>query len=132
MELIGCGERTVLTLLMKKFGRACEYKTQMLLKDLVAPELVDSLSNRQMKESVDIVVYPLFNKPIVFRVQDEHHNTTRMSVIDDVQSYILQNEGYDVVDILNYECPEIWNEKVNDKSKKELEDAINIYMGSSD
>lgn len=128
VEIIGCGERTVLTLLMKKFGVVCEYKTQMLLKDLVTPEYVDVLSDRQMKESIDIVVYLPFNKPLAIRVQDEHHNTTRMSVIDEVQRYILESEGYIVVDILNYECPEIWKEKANDKSMKELNDSLDVEL----
>lgn len=120
LEIIGHGERAALVILREMFGNACEYETQLLLRDLVTREYEDTFSERQKKETIDIVVYPLLTKPIAVRIQDKHHSTQRMGVIDNIQNFMLEWNGYRVVDIWHYECPELWKDKVNDISRKEV------------
>jgi hypothetical protein len=121
VEIIGQGERASLKILKEKFGEFSEYKTQMLLRDMVTREYEDTFSQRQMKETIDIVVYPLITKPIAVRIQDKHHSTQRMGVIDNIQKQMLLWNGYGVADIWYYECPELWKDNINIKSRQEFD-----------
>ena len=71
-EIIGNGEVTALSILKKEYGKSIEYSIQVPFKDLMSYEFKDGLSERQMKESVDIVLYTLFDT-VCIRVQGKDH-----------------------------------------------------------
>ena len=119
--IIGKGEETALDLLMQLFPDK-EVKIQVPFKDLLHGEWVDTVTERQEKETLDIVV---FTDPIiVIRVQDPHHNGRITSARDLVQRKTLEWNGHRVVDLQHYECTEIMKERINDKSMKELLEAL--------
>lgn len=119
--IIGRGEETALDLLMQLFPDK-EVKIQVPFKDLLHGEWVDTVTERQEKETLDIVV---FTDPIiVIRVQDPHHNGRITSARDLVQRKTLEWNGHRVVDLQHYECTEIMKERINDKSMKELLEAL--------
>ena len=97
MEIIGQGEVAALEIIKDMFGNSCEYLTQVKLSDMVTPEYLETFSDRQLKETIDIVVVTVF-ECLAIRVQ--------------------------VIDIWHYECKELWKDKVNEKSRLELENAI--------
>ena len=119
--IIGKGEETALDLLMQLFPDK-EIKIQVPFKDLLHGEWVDTVTERQEKETLDIVV---FTDPIiVIRVQDPHHNGRITSARDLVQRKTLEWNGHRVVDLQHYECTEIMKERINDKSMKELLESL--------
>jgi len=123
MEIIGQGEVATLEIVKEMFGNSSEYLTQVKLSDMVAPEYLETFSDRQLKETIDIVVVTLFEY-IAIRVQDKHHTSARMATIDNIQKLMLEWNGWKVVDIWHYECKELWKDKVNKRSRLELENAI--------
>ncbi len=123
MELIGQGEVAALEIIKDMFGNSCEYLTQVKLSDMVTPEYLDTFSDRQLKETIDIVVDTGFQY-LAIRVQDKHHASARMATIDNIQKKMLEWNGWKVIDIWHYECKELWKDKVNEKSRLELENAI--------
>ncbi len=123
MELIGQGEVAALEIIKDMFGNSCEYLTQVKLSDMVTPEYLDTFSDRQLKETIDIVVDTGFQY-LAIRVQDKHHASARMATIDNIQKLMLEWNGWKVIDIWHYECKELWKDKVNEKSRLELENAI--------
>jgi hypothetical protein len=123
MEIIGQGEVATLEIVKEMFGNSSEYLTQVKLSDMVAPEYLETFSDRQLKETIDIVVVTLFEY-IAIRVQDKHHTSARMATIDNIQKLMLEWNGWKVVDIWHYECKELWKDKVNERSRLELENAI--------
>ena len=123
MEIIGQGEVAALEIIKDMFGNSCEYLTQVKLSDMVTPEYLDTFSDRQLKETIDIVVDTGFQY-LAIRVQDKHHSSARMATIDNIQKLMLEWNGWKVIDIWHYECRELWKDKVNEKSRLELENAI--------
>jgi|TARA_R110002167_G_scaffold12732_5_gene53917 hypothetical protein len=123
MEIIGQGEVAALEIIKDMFGNSCEYLTQVKLSDMVTPEYLDTFSDRQLKETIDIVVDTGFQY-LAIRVQDKHHSSARMATIDNIQKLMLEWNGWKVIDIWHYECEELWKDKVNKKSRLELELAI--------
>ncbi len=123
MEIIGQGEVAALEIIKDMFGNSCEYLTQVKLSDMVTPEYLDTFSDRQLKETIDIVVDTGFQY-LAIRVQDKHHASARMATIDNIQKKMLEWNGWKVIDIWHYECKELWKDKVNEKSRLELENAI--------
>ena len=123
MEIIGQGEVAALEIVKDIFGKSSEYLTQVKLSDMVSPEYLETFSDRQLKETIDIVVVTLFEH-IAIRVQDKHHASARMATIDNIQKLMLEWNGWKVVDVWHYECNELWKDKVNTKSRLELEMAI--------
>ena len=123
MEIIGQGEVAALEIIKDMFGNSCEYLTQVKLSDMVTPEYLDTFSDRQLKETIDIVVDTGFQY-LAIRVQDKHHVSARMATIDNIQKKMLEWNGWKVIDIWHYECKELWKDKVNEKSRLELENAI--------
>ena len=105
------------------FGKSSEYMTQVKLSDMVAPEYLETFSDRQLKETIDIVVVTLF-ECLAIRVQDKHHASARMATIDNIQKNMLEWNGWKVVDVWHYECEELWKDRVNEKSRLELELAL--------
>jgi hypothetical protein len=123
MEIIGQGEVAALEIIKDMFGNSCEYLTQVKLSDMVSPDYLETLSDRQLKETIDIVVDTGFQY-LAIRVQDKHHASSRMATIDNIQKLMLEWNGWKVIDIWHYECKELWKDKVNAKSRLELELAI--------
>jgi len=123
MEIIGQGEVATLEIVKEMFGNSSEYLTQVKLSDMVAPEYLETFSDRQLKETIDIVVVTLFEY-IAIRVQDKHHASARMATIDNIQKLMLEWNGWKVIDVWHYECKELWKDKVNERSRLELENAI--------
>jgi len=123
MELIGQGEVAALEIIKDMFGDSAEYMTQVKLSDMIKPKYIETLSDRQLKETIDIVVITCFEY-LAIRVQDKHHASQRMATIDQIQKKMLEWNGWKVIDIWFYECKELWKDKVNERSKLELEMAI--------
>jgi hypothetical protein len=123
MEIIGQGEVAALEIIKEMFGNSSEYMTQVKLSDMVSPEYLETFSDRQLKETIDIVVVTVF-ECLAIRVQDKHHTSPRMAMIDNIQKLMLEWNGWKVIDIWHYECKELWKDKVNKKSRLELELAL--------
>ena len=94
-----------------------------MLSNMVSPEYLETFSDRQLKETIDIVVVTPFEF-LAIRIQDKHHASARMATIDNIQKNMLEWNGWKVIDVWHYECKELWKDKVNKKSKLELELAI--------
>ena len=124
MEIIGQGEVAALEIVKDMFGNSSEYMTQVKLSNMVSPEYLETFSERQLKETIDIVVVTVFEF-LAIRIQDKHHASARMSSIDNIQKLMLEWNGWKVIDVWHYECKELWKDKVNAKSRLELELAIN-------
>ena len=123
MEIIGQGEVATLEIMKEMFGNSSEYMTQVKLSNMVTPEYLETFSDRQLKETIDIVVVTVFEN-LAIRVQDKHHASARMATIDNIQKNMLEWNGWKVIDIWYYECKELWKDRVNEKSRLELELAI--------
>tara|TARA_R100001244_G_scaffold21510_1_gene22841 strand:+ start:342 stop:632 length:291 start_codon:yes stop_codon:yes gene_type:complete len=87
-------------------------------------EFVDDLSERQQKETVDIVLFSGFN-PVCVRVQGGDHTGILKSARDTVQKQMLEWCNCIVVDIWFHDCPELFKEKLNDESRREVREALN-------
>ena len=122
--IIGKGEKTALELLKEIYGKDAEYKTQIPFKDLMSSEFSDDLSERQQKETVDIVMFSLFN-PVCVRVQGGDHSGILKSARDTVQKQMLEWSNCIVVDLWFHDCPELFKEKLNDESRREIYEALN-------
>jgi hypothetical protein len=120
-HIIGRGERGAFDMLVQLFPDK-EVKIQVPFKSLLNGEWTDTVTERQEKETIDIVVY---SDPIIaIRVQDPHHNGRLTSARDLVQRKTLEWNGVRVVDLQHYECVELMKDNVNDKSMKELLEAL--------
>ena len=122
--IIGKGEKTALELLKEIYGEDVEYKTQVPFKDLMSSEFSEDLSERQQKETVDIVMFSLFN-PVCVRVQGGDHTGILKSARDIVQKQMLEWCNCVVVDLWFYDCPELFKEALNDESRREVREALN-------
>ena len=120
-NFIGRGEDSAFELLLQIYPDK-EIKRQVQFKDLLSGEWIDTVTERQEKETIDLVVY---SDPIIaIRVQDPHHNGRLTSARDLVQRKTLEWNGVRVVDLQHYECVELMKENVSDKSMKELLNAL--------
>ena len=122
--IIGKGEKTALEVLKETYGKEVEYTTQVLFKDLMSYEFRDDLSERQQKESVDIVIFSGFN-PVCVRVQGGDHTGILKSARDTVQKQMLEWCNCIVVNLWFHDCPELFKEKLNDESRREVREALN-------
>jgi len=122
--IIGKGEKTALEILKEIYGRDVEYSTQIQFKHLMNNEFVDDLSERQQKETVDIVLFSGFN-PVCVRVQGGDHTGILKSARDTVQKQMLEWSNCVVVDLWFHDCPELFKEKLNDESRREVREALN-------
>ena len=128
-RFIGQGERSALKILKSIFGEIeCEFKIQYLFKKLMKGDWADTLSERQEKETLDIVIFRVTKPTIVVRVQDKHHDSILKTSQDLVQKQMLEWNGCIVVDLWHKECPTLWSEEVNEKSIEE----ISVYLRKSD
>ena len=94
------------------------------LKILKNGDYADTLSERQEKETLDIVIFRVTKPTIVVRVQDKHHDSILKTGQDLVQKQMLEWNGCVVVDLWHKECPTLWSETVNEKSYEE----ISVYL----
>jgi len=123
-RFVGQGERATLKILQSIFGDQSEYKIQYPFKKLMKGDFLDTLSERQRKETLDIIVFR-FNKPtIVVRVQDKHHDGILKSSQDLVQKQMLEWNNCIVVDVWYRDCPIVWTEEVNEESIKEITECL--------
>jgi hypothetical protein len=121
--IIGKGEKTALELLKEIYGDDVEYRTQIRFKDLMSYEFSEELSERQQKETVDIVMFSGFN-PVCVRVQGGDHSGILKSARDTVQKQMLEWCNCIVVDLWFHDCPELFKEKLNDESRREVREAL--------
>ena len=127
-RFIGQGERSALKILKSIFGNTeCEFKIQYLFQKLMKGEWADTLSERQEKETLDIVIFRITKPTIVIRVQDKHHDSILKTSQDRVQKQRLEWNGCIVVDLWHEECPTLWSEEVNEKSIEE----VSVYLRKS-
>ena len=124
--IIGKGEKTALEVLKEIYGKDVEYSTQIQFKHLMNNEFVDDLSERQQKETVDIVLFSGFN-PVCVRVQGGDHTGILKSARDSVQKQMLEWSNCTVVDIWFHDCPVLFKEKLNDESRKEVKEALKFF-----
>ena len=122
--IIGKGEKTALEVLKEIYGKDVEYSTQIQFKHLMNYEFIDDLSERQQKETVDIVLFSGFN-PVCVRVQGGDHTGILKSARDTVQKQMLEWCNCIVVDLWFHDCPELFKEKLNDESRREVREALN-------
>lgn len=119
--IIGKGEFAALDLLAQLFPQA-KIDIQVPFKSLLKGEWVDTVTDRQEKETIDIVIY---TDPILaIRVQDPHHNGRITSMRDKVQRKTLEWNDVKVVDVQFYDCPNLMKEKTNDEAMRELLEAL--------
>jgi len=121
--IIGKGEKTALEVLKEIYGKDVEYSTQIQFKHLMNNEFVDDLSERQQKETVDIVLFSGFN-PVCVRVQGGDHTGILKSARDTVQKQMLEWCNCVVVDLWFHDCPELFKEKLNNESRREVREAL--------
>ena len=120
-RFVGEGEVTALKILKSIFGETeCEYKIQYLFKKLMKGDFGDTLSERQEKETLDIVIFRIRQPTIVVRVQDKHHDSILKTSQDIVQKQMLEWNGCIVVDLWYKECPTVWSEEINEESIEEV------------
>jgi hypothetical protein len=122
---IGKGEDTVFKILNDIYRTPTfEIKRQYMFKDLMNEVFIDTLSERQEKESLDFVIFGETIKTLVIRVQDKHHASPRAAGHDIVQKQMLEWNDCNVIDIQFYNCPNIFKELLNDESNRELMEAF--------
>lgn len=121
-NFIGHGENVALEILIQLFPDK-EVKTQVKFKDLLKGDWIDTVTERQEKETIDIVVY---SDPIIaVRVQDARHTGSGMSMRDTVQKKTLEWNDIKVVDLNHYDCINIMKDKRNDESMREVIESLN-------
>ena len=123
-RFIGKGEKSALVILKKIFSTA-DIQIQFPFCNLMNEEFFGSLSDRQKKETLDIVVFRDDLQTVVVRVQDKTHVGTMKSARDIVQKKMLEWNDCKVVDLWFYECPALWKEEVNESSENEIKVALN-------
>ena len=124
-QFIGKGEETALSILKDIYGENAEYKIQVPFRDLLDEEWKGTLTERQEKETLDIVVKTNL-KTVVFRIQDAHHRGMHTAERDLVQKKTLEWNGHTVVDLWDHDCPELFKEKKNAKSIAEVKESMSF------
>jgi len=127
MEFIGRGEVTAVAIIKELMPKAV-IEVQVPLRKLLGPDLRTGLSQRQEKESIDIVVKRKFKKVLCVRIQDRHHSSRRFGKIDKVQKMLLNWSYHDVVDVDEIECPILFKEQLNANSRDELKKYLKPYL----
>ena len=124
-QFIGKGEETALSILKDMYGENAEYRIQVPFRNLLNEEWQGTLTERQEKETLDIVVKTNL-KTIVFRIQDAHHRGMHTAERDLVQKKTLEWNGHTVVDLWDHDCPELFKEKKNPKSVAEVKESMSF------
>lgn len=129
-EFIGRGEITALEILKTEFPDA-EFNTQVPLRKLLSEEWQDTMTERQEKETLDIVITQN-DKKIAVRVQDKRHNGIGLAQRDIVQKKTLEWNNCIVVDLVEQECPILFKELLNEESIKEVTSVLTLTKNLSD
>ena len=108
-----------------------EFKIQVPLRDLLSEEWQDTMTERQEKETLDIVITQN-DKKIAVRVQDKRHNGIGLAQRDIVQKKTLEWNNCIVVDLVEQECPILFKELLNDESIKEVKSVLTLTKNLSD
>ena len=124
-QFIGKGEETALSILKDMYGESAEYTIQVSFRSLLNEEWQGTLTERQEKETLDIVVKTNL-KTVVFRIQDAHHRGMHTAERDLVQKKTLEWNGHTVVDLWDHDCPELFKEKKNAKSIEEVKESMSF------
>ena len=124
-QFIGKGEETALSILKDMYGESAEYTIQVPFRNLLNEEWQGTLTERQEKETLDIVVKTNL-KIVVFRIQDAHHRGMHTAERDLVQKKTLEWNGHTVVDLWDHDCPELFKEKKNAKSIAEVKESMSF------
>jgi len=129
MELVGRGEKVAYNYLTEWFPPPRnEVKTQVPLYKMLSEKYRNDLSERQQKESIDLVVLRKHEKPICVRIQDRHHDTVKFGHIDKNQRMLLEWSRCIVIDIPEYECPELFKDNLTVNAREELKKYIKPYL----
>ena len=132
-QFIGRGEETALLIIKDLFGENAEYSIQVPFKDLLDDDWKDTVTERQDKETLDIVVKlnpknkadTDWNYIIVFRIQDNHHRGMHTQERDLVQKKTLEWNGHFVVDVWDHDCPNLFKED-KEKAISEIKESISF------
>ena len=124
-QIIGRGEDIALEILKGEFGDDAIYKTQVSFKSLLEGDWLDTITERQEKETIDIVITK-DDKKIAVRVQDRHHNGMITAQRDLVQKKTLEWNNCLVIDLIEQECPTLFKDILNIESIKEVQNALTI------
>ena len=123
-QIIGHGEDVCVSILKDLYPDA-EIKIQWNFSKMMKGEFVLSVTERQEKETLDIVVWRKdTTEPIVVRVQDKHHSGSLTSDRDRVQKKTLEWNNCIVVDVQHFNCPNIFKDKSNAEARRELLEAL--------
>ena len=124
-NIIGAGEDTAVAVLEELYAlnTNVEIIRQQPLTNLLTEEFKDSLAESYLKHKIDIMIIGL-DKPVVIRVQGKDHEGILKSARDTVQKKILEWHNCMVVDLNWYDCPILFNEKLNDGSRDEVKNAL--------
>lgn len=128
-QFIGRGEDVALKILKSEFKDA-EFKTQVPFKELLTDDWKDTVTERQEKETLDIVIYK-DDRKIAIRVQDKRHNGIGLSQRDIVQKRTLEWNNCIVVDLVEQECPILFKDLHNEESIKEVKSALSLTKNLS-
>lgn len=144
-NFVGIGEASTITILKELTGLPQVYRklffiteqgifTQIPIKWILGSEDLTNLSEAHLKGSIDIFI-KTNDSSIAVRVQgkghgagQKHHGRYSLKGIgkakhDDVQKRILERYCQ-VVDVEFQECPNIFKERVNEKSVQEIMDSF--------
>ena len=124
-NIIGAGEATAVAILEELYAlnTNVEIKRQQPLTNLLTEEFKDSLAESYLKHKIDIMIIGI-DKPVVIRVQGKDNEGILKSARDTVQKKILEWHNCIVVDLNWYDCPILFNEKLNDGSRDEVKNAL--------
>jgi len=125
-DYIGMGETTAFKILSELFPND-GIQIQVPLTKLLTKEYEEYTSERQKKETIDIVIKREKRQPLCIRIQDKRHNSTRMSMIDKAQKKTLELSGCIVIDLWYYECPGLFMEDY-ESGKKEVLNFIREHI----
>lgn len=129
--IIGKGERAAREILEILFPNRW-IAVQRKAMEFYSPELLkEGLSERQEKETIDLAILPsrtfdkLDRKQVtIVRVQGPEHAGYHKQISDKRQKQDLENSGIKVVDLWYYECPTLFQDKVNYRSFLEVCSAL--------
>lgn len=124
-SIIGAGERITGRILSKLYPEAI-LERQVKMIELLSKDFVEDMGQRASKETVDLVVFR--PRPLVIRVQDDHHKTSNFAIVDGRQKWELEESGCDVVDIWKSDCPAIFKEKNILQAEKEIKKILRDYL----
>jgi len=127
--IIGRGEHTLIEILEEKLQGDARIYTQIHLKYLVPKEEVELFSERQRKETIDVMIL-YHNNWICFRVQhgsnkkyrSKGHLGKELAQADVVQKRLIQryHGKYSVIDLRESECETLFQNKNNWYSQSEV------------